>query len=215
LPTTTRRYDVVCGARRDEIGIGRERGAARCSGPEENLIDPQRRRLQDNGRAVGQRPFGDAGAGAFSGLDDGAARGRRIHQLLPRGSVDVCLETLGRRGADRCRELLLVRQHDSGRFWRGHDDQLVLIREPVCCQRIDLRERDRRNEAPMEREFLPDRGQRLGLQEVARVLVSAALRLAIGTLFDHALRAGHVLLLRALEFRRREAETSDPLELCD
>src|SRR5207237_8360831 len=65
------------------------------------------------------------------------------------------------------------------------------------------------------RELLPDRRQRLGLEEVARVFVGAVCRLAIGTFRDGSLIAEHYRLLRTGELGRREAEPRETLQLCD
>ena len=53
------------------------------------------------------------------------------------------------------------------------------------------------------------------LEEVARVFVGAARRLAVGTFRDGALIAEHHRLLRAGEFGRREAEPRETLQFCD
>ena len=65
----------------------------------------------------------------------------------------------------------------------------------------------------MERQLLPDRRQRLTLQEIARVLVGAALGFAIGAFRDDALVGRHPVLLGARELGRGEAESRDPLQL--
>ena len=57
------RHDVVGDARREEVGVARERRAARRGGAEQNLICLQRRRLEHDGGAVRQRPLGDARSG--------------------------------------------------------------------------------------------------------------------------------------------------------
>src|SRR5215471_18217676 len=67
----------------------------------------------------------------------------------------------------------------------------------------------------MERKLLPDRRQRLVLEEVARVFVGAARRLAVGTFRDGTLIAEHHRLLRAGELGCRETELREPLQFCD
>ena len=65
----------------------------------------------------------------------------------------------------------------------------------------------------MERELLPDRRQRLSLEEVPGVLVGAAGRLAVRALGRGPLVAEHHRLLRAFELGGGEAEALDPLDL--
>jgi hypothetical protein len=94
----------------------------------------------------------------------------------------------------------------------GHDDEPVPVGNH--SQRV---KRDQRvaGTPPVERELLPDRRQRLTLEEVPGVLVGAARRLAVGALGHHALVGEQPRLLRARELGRREAEPRHPLELGD
>ena len=67
----------------------------------------------------------------------------------------------------------------------------------------------------MKRELLPDRRQRFPLQEVARVLVGAARRLAIRALRHGPFVTGHARPPRPIELAGRESESDDALQLGD
>ena len=121
---------VVGGARRDEVGIARQRRAAGRGGAKQNLILFQRRRLEDDGGAVGQRPLGDA-AGTRRRLDDGARLRRRVHQRLSRVDVHVRLDAPAGRGLHGRGELRLIGQRDAGRLRRRHDHQAILFGKPL------------------------------------------------------------------------------------
>ena len=112
-------------------------------------------------------------------------------------------------------ELRLIGQDDAGRFGRRHDDEAVPIGKPVAGERVDLAERDAGDEPAVEGELLPDRWQRFVLEEIARVFVRAARRLAVRALRHDALGAEHHRLLRAGELGRREAEACHALKLGD
>ena len=120
----------------------------------------------------------------------------------------------------RCRcndgsERLLIRQSDTGRVGRRHDDEPVLLRKPVGAEGVHFVERDPGKEPAVKRELLPDGGKRFAFEEVTRVLGRTARRFAIGALHHHAFGARHVCLLRAIELGRSKAESFDPLELGD
>ena len=209
----SRGHDHVRHARGEDVGIIGERRPPRREGAEQNLIFLQRRRLEDDRGAVGQRPLGDPGLRADRGLHDRAWCRRLVHQGVPCVGVHVGLERLHRGLADDFGELCLVGQGHAGGFRRRHHDEPVALGKPVGGEGVDLGERDFRKEPPVERELLPDRRQRLSLEEVPRVLVGAARGLAVRALGDHALVGEHPRLLRARELGRREAEPRHPLEL--
>ncbi len=193
-----------------EVRVARERRTARRRGPEQDLILLQRRRLEHDRRAVRQRPFGDSRLGTNGGLHDRAGLRRRVHQRLTGRSVDVRLESLGGGRLDDRRQLRLIGQDDAGGIGRRDDDQPVLVGKPVAGEFVDLGERDAWHEAPVECQFLPDRRQRFVLEEIARVLVGAARRLAVGALGDAALEAEHHRLLRSRQLGRRRNRIARP-----
>ncbi len=165
---------VIRGTRRDEVGIARQRCAAWCGGSKQNLILFQRGRLQDDGGPVRERPLRDATRTRHR-LDDGAGLRLRVHQRLAGVHVHVGIDATTRRGLHRRGELRLSRQRQADRFRCGHNHQTVLFGKPLRSECIDFLERNHRKEAAVEGQFLPNRWQCFVLEEVACVLVGAAL----------------------------------------
>src|SRR4029078_1886248 len=85
-------------------------------------------------------------------------------------------------GLYRRAERRVTRKCHADCFRRSDNHETVLFGKPLRAERVDLLERNRRKEAAMEGQLLPNRRERFVLKEVARVLVGAALRLAVGTL---------------------------------
>ncbi len=212
LPTPPAGIDVIGDARGNQVGIARERDAARRRGAEEDLILLEGGRLEHDGHAVRQRPLGDAGVAADRGLRDRPAGGLGVHERLAGRRVHVRLEPLAQGGLDDCRQRRAIRQHDAGRVRGGDEHEAVLVGEPVRRERVDLRQRHLGQEATVKRQLLPDRRQRFAAEEVAGVLVGAALGFTVGTFGRHPLVPEHHGLLRARQLRGREAELRDAVE---
>jgi hypothetical protein len=80
-------------------------------------------------------------------------------------------------------------------------------------KRVDLVERDARDEPAMERELLPDGRQRFLFEEIPRVFIRSAGRLPVRTFRHHPLRAEHHGLLRARQLGCGESVSSHALKL--
>ena len=207
------RDHVVGDARGREVVVARERRAARRRRPEQDLIGLQRRRLEHDRGAVRQRPLGDAGAVDVGGLDDAAARRRRIHQRLARRRrrrrrrallADAVATT-----AASCDSVGSTAPAASGadtttsRFCSGNQSAASAF---ISASVISGRKR-RWNASSCQIVGSASRWRKLRVYSSARLDDSRS-----GLSCGHALGAGHVRLLRAIELGGGEAEARDALQ---
>ena len=103
-----------------------------------------------------------------------------------------------------------LRGHRDAVLLRGvHQDDPIAIAHPVLRDRVDLGKRDGRQESPMQRVLVGNPRDRLGLREVADVLVGKRLRHVRVLIAHHLLEPARQVQLLPLELGGRKPEADD------
>ena len=94
----------------NEILIACQRHPSRADRAKQDLVLLERRRLEHDANAIGQRPFGDAHRLVGRRGGDGSGRGCASRAMAVARRVDVCRQPLGADAADHASKLHLVGQ---------------------------------------------------------------------------------------------------------